>query len=236
METHRTENNIKNHWNCSVKKRLKQFPSNLFSGVINSCRHEYNFFNQSNTMAESCITFQIKEAEKSPQRDSLELTLGLMNWRNTPSSTSSLRGEESVSSSVESDWSRLNGKAEIFHWTTYSTINHHMLITSPYVKVSESVETPQSSNNDNVCVKEVKEMKERLRMAASTFNTPSIISKRSSPASGLKRLRQKDDTPFQIDARSHMSSEEKQSISSKYRRNTCSGSKPLERRLDFDFL
>ncbi|KAG7553447.1 SANT/Myb domain [Arabidopsis thaliana x Arabidopsis arenosa] len=206
----RTENNIKNHWNCSVKKRLKQFPSNLFSGVINSCRHEYNFFNQSNTMAKSCITFQIKEAEKSPQRDSLDLTLGPMNWRNTPSSASSLRGEESVSSSVESDWSRLN--------------------------VSESVDTPQSSNNDNVYVKEVKEMKERLRMAASTFNTPSIISKRSSPASGLKRLRQKYDTPLQIDARSHMSSEEKQSISFKYRRNTCSGSKPLERRLNFDFM
>lgn len=100
--------------------------------------------------------------------------------------------------------------------------------------VSESLETPQSSNNSGY-VQEWNEIKERLRMAASTFkNTPSIISKRSSPASGLKRQRQKDDTPFQIDARNHLSSEEKHSISGLAKHNTSYGSKPLGRRLDFD--
>ncbi|KAL1199993.1 Transcription factor MYB3R-2 [Cardamine amara subsp. amara] len=186
----RSENNIKNHWNCSVKKRLEQFPSE----------------------PKSYISFQIMEAPKSPQRDPLDLTLGPMSWGNMPSSTSSLRGEESISpSSVESDRSRLN----------------------------EILETPERSN-DNVHIEEWKEFKERLRMAASTFkNTPSIISKRSSPASCLKRHRQKDETPFQIDAKSHLSSEEEHYSTSEYRlmkRNTFSGSKHLGRRLDFDSI
>ncbi|ESQ37705.1 hypothetical protein EUTSA_v10029327mg [Eutrema salsugineum] len=189
---------------------------------------------------ESYKPFQIiKEAAKSPQRD---LT----------SSTSFPRGEEeTISSSVESaDWSRRSRKAEISHWTTPSKSHHHMnlwaipqLATPSPVKISENTPdiTPQSSK-ESVYAQEVKEIRERFRMAASTFkNTPSIISRRSSPASGLKRSRQEDDSPFQTDAPSHLSSEEEEhSVSNSPSSNSIivksSGSKPLERRLEFDFL
>lgn len=109
IKTHRTENNIKNHWNCSLKKRLE--PSNSFSDVIYGSR-PYE--------PKNYISFQIMEAAKSPQRDSLELTLGPMNLGNMPSSTSSLGGEESISSSVESDRPKLNGNVEISHWTPFT--------------------------------------------------------------------------------------------------------------------
>lgn len=236
METHRSENNIKNHWNCSLKKRLEEFLSSPL------CGSESSFANQTNTIiSESYKSLQIKEEYANiPQRD---LTLGPMNWRNAPSST---RGEEeTISVSVESDWSSRSSKAEISHWTP-CTSDHDtnlwvipQLTIPPSVKVSESPQTPQSSN-DSVCAQELKEIRERLRMAASTFkNTPSIISKSSSPASSLKRRRQEDDSTFQTNAPSdeeHSVSNSPCAISKFVKHNTCSGLKPLERRLEFNFL
>ncbi|CAA7017366.1 unnamed protein product [Microthlaspi erraticum] len=227
----RSENNIKNHWNCSLKKRLEEFLSSPL------CGSESSFANQSNfIISESYQSVQIKEDAKSPQRG---LTLGPMNWMNT------VEEEETMSVSVESDWSRRSSKAEISHWTPCTSdydMNLRVIpqLTIPLsVKVLESPQTPQSSN-DSVCAQELKEIRERLRMAASTFkNTPSIISKSSSPASGLKRRRQEDDSRFLTNA----PSEEEHSVSNSpcsksrfVKLNTCSGSNPLERRLEFDFL
>ncbi|CAN7042075.1 unnamed protein product [Brassica rapa subsp. trilocularis] len=134
---------------------------------------------------------EIKKAAKSPQRDSLELTLEPMNWRNTSSSINSLKGDEEskISSSLESDWLRRNSKVEIT--ITPSSDDHH---------------------HKNVCAgQEVREVIGRWKMAASTFeNTPSIISRRRSPAS---RRKQENDSPFHRCPRTLLSSEEELSVS-----------------------
>ncbi|KAH0840820.1 hypothetical protein HID58_092288 [Brassica napus] len=104
----RTENNIKNHWNCSLKRRSEHLDTSSPLSGYGPCGYESSFFNQSNMM-------EIKKAAKIPQRDSLELTLEPMNWRNTSSSINSLKGDEEskISSSLESDWLRRNSKVEI---------------------------------------------------------------------------------------------------------------------------
>ncbi|CAH8332880.1 unnamed protein product [Eruca vesicaria subsp. sativa] len=238
----RTENNIKNHWNCSLKRRGEHLVSSTLSG----CGSTSSSVNQSNMMPVRSKPFQIKESGKSPQRDSLELTLGPpMNWRNTSSSTNSVKVDEEsiISSSVESDWLRHNSKVEISQWTP-SDDHHHkttpQLTTPPCVKlVPVSPETPQSSSDG----KEVREIIGRWKMAASTFeNTPSIISRRRSSSSWRK---QENESSFQTGARTYQSSEEEHSVSNSSstfssllmkHSNTCSGSKPLERRLEFDFI
>lgn len=169
-----------------------------------------------------------------------------MNWRNTSSSINSLKGDEesTISSSLESDWLRRNSKVEIS--ITPSSDDHHhknvwltpQLTTPSCVKVPLSPETPQSSSAGQ----EVREIIGRWKMAASTFeNTPSIISRRRSPAS---RRKQENDSPFDRCPRTLLSSEEELSVS-----NSSSSSsfthdtqqqlfrfKTLERRLEFDFI
>ncbi|KAG5410509.1 hypothetical protein IGI04_006828 [Brassica rapa subsp. trilocularis] len=187
----RTENNIKNHWNCSLKRRSEHLVTSSPLSGYGPCGYESSFFNQSNMM-------EIKKAAKSPQRDSLELTLEPMNWRNTSSSINSLKGDEEskISSSLESDWLRRNSKVEIT--ITPSSDDHH-------------------HKNSSSAGQEVREVIGRWKMAASTFeNTPSIISRRRSPAS---RRKQENDSPFHRCPRTLLSS-----------------SKPLERRLEFDFI
>ncbi|KAJ0229791.1 SANT/Myb domain-containing protein [Hirschfeldia incana] len=241
----RTENNIKNHWNCSFKRRSEHLVSSPLSSC-GPCGSESSVVNQSNMIPVSYKPFPIKEAAKSPQRDSLELTLGPMNWRNTSSSTNSLKGDEeaTILSSLEFDRLRRNSNVEISQWTPSSDDHHHKNVwltpqlTAPSsVEVPANPETPQSSSNGQ----EVREIIGRWRMAASTFeNTPSIISRRRSPAS---RRKQENDSPFQRGTRTLLSSEKEHSVSNSYsssllmkRSNSCSGSKPLERRLEFDFI
>ncbi|KAL0683967.1 hypothetical protein Bca4012_050815 [Brassica carinata] len=236
----RTENNIKNLWNCSLKRRSEHLVTSSPLSGYGPCGYESSFVNQSNMM-------EIKKAAMSPQRDSLELTLEPMNWRNTSSSINSLKGDEesTISSSLESDWLRRNSKVEISQWTPSSDDHHHknvwltpQLTTPSCVKVPLSPDTPQSSSDGQ----EVREIIGRWKMAASTFqNTPSIISRRRSPAS---RRKQENDSPFHRCPRTLLSSEEEHSVSNSSstrsllmkRNNTCSGLKPLERRLEFDFI
>ncbi|CAG7894037.1 unnamed protein product [Brassica rapa] len=235
----RTENNIKNHWNCSLKRISEHLVTSSPLSGHGPCGSESRFVNQSNMM-------EIEKAAKSPQRYSLELTLEPMNWRNTSSSINSLKGDEesTISSSLESDWLRRNSKVEIS--ITPSSDDHHhknvwltpQLTTPSCVKVPLSPETPQSSSAGQ----EVREIIGRWKMAASTFeNTPSIISRRRSPAS---RRKQENDSPFHRCPRTLLSSEEEHSSSNSSstspllmkRNNTCSSLKPLERRLEFDFI
>ena len=164
-----------------------------------------------------------------------------MNWRNTSSSINSLKGDEEskISSSLESDWLRRNSKVEIT--ITPSSDDHHhknvwltpQLTTPSCVKVPLSPETPQSSSAGQ----EVREIIGRWKMAASTFeNTPSIISR--------TRRKPENDSPFHRCPRTLLSSEEEHSVSNSSstspllmkRNNTCSSLKPLERRLEFDFI
>ncbi|KAH0840822.1 hypothetical protein HID58_092290 [Brassica napus] len=212
----RTENNIKNHWNCSLKRISEHLVTSSPLSGHGPCGSESSFVNQSNMM-------EIEKAAKSPQRYSLELTLEPMNWRNTSSSINSLKGDEesTISSSLESDWLRRNSKVEIS--ITPSSDDHH-------------------HKNSSSAGQEVREIIGRWKMAASTFeNTPSIISRRRSPAS---RRKQENDSPFHRCPRTLLSSEEEHSFSNSSstspllmkRNNTCSSLKPLERRLEFDFI
>ncbi|CAN8308920.1 unnamed protein product [Cochlearia groenlandica] len=175
----RSENNIKNHWNCSLKKRLDQFGSESSHAI------------QSNI---TILPFQSKEvAPRRLKRDPLELTLY----------TTSLVSEEEEamsSSSIES----------------ISTSHYHdhdmttTCLTTPSKVIKEFHEETSQMRKDN----SVKEIRERLRMAGSTFkNTPSIISKRSSP---LKL----QEVEFQTSPSSSVNAL----------------SKPLERRLEFEFI
>ncbi|ESQ37706.1 hypothetical protein EUTSA_v10029464mg [Eutrema salsugineum] len=61
----RTENSINNHWNCSLKKRLEQFPNSTFSGSGPCGSDESNFINQSNIVTSRLLVNQISDVTSS---------------------------------------------------------------------------------------------------------------------------------------------------------------------------